>query len=183
MSSGHFMTADEFDRYVFGMALGASLGGAGLKNAGKGLKVPPKVPVNRPTWRASELYVGKQNPGYTPQKPFLYGQTVPPKTSGCVIPDFYKKGNFFKKGHVIEVKNYNLETLSGQSNLVYNVSGQVNQRIAHLPKGTKQTIQIDIRGQSITKAQLETIKKRILQKCNIKVEIEFIKEGEILWLY
>ena|GEM_PF-784642 len=73
----------------------------------------------------------------------------------------------------IEGGDYSIETISGQNNLIHNVSRQVNQRANHLPQGTRQTIRVDVRGQTLTRAQENAIRKRILQKCNVDVEIIF----------
>ena len=66
----------------------------------------------RPSWRQSELDVQKEYPDYEPQKSFKDGVEVPYGTKGSTRPELYKSG------HSIEVKNYNVETTTGQSNLV-----------------------------------------------------------------
>jgi hypothetical protein len=124
-------------------------------------------PPTRPTWRQSELDVQKQFPNHQPQQSFLNGQKVPYGTRGSVRPDL------FRSGQSIEVKNYNVQTASGRSSLVNNVSNQVNQRATHLPSGTNQKVVVDVRGQNVSNAQLKEIRNSILENSNVNVEIVF----------
>ena len=96
---------------------------------------------SRPTWRQSELDVGKDYEGYDAQKSFINGEEVPYDTKGIVRPEFYKND------HSVEVKNYNVETSSGRNSLINNVSSQIKKRLTNLPEGTEQTVVIDVRGQ------------------------------------
>jgi len=64
-------------------------------------------------------------------------------------------------------------TSSGQSNLVSNVSNQINKRINDLPAGTKQTVVIDVRGQNVSRDVLRGIKNGINEKTNGTAEIIF----------
>lgn len=130
-------------------------------------KDPEKRLPNRPTWRKSELDTQTRYLGYAPQKSFKDGIEVTCGTKGSSKPDFYKPG------HSIEVKNYSLKTKRGQSNLVNNVSRQVNSRIKNLPIGTKQHIVVDIRGQIISGEIMKSVRRRILEKCKVKVTIYF----------
>lgn len=59
-------------------------------------------------------------------------------------PDYYKPGNS------VDIKNYNVETAGGRNSLANNIEKQYNQRLQNLPSGTKQSVQIDIRGQNTT---------------------------------
>ena len=76
------------------------------------------------------------------------GKEVPYGTKGSVRPDYYKVGSS------VDIKNYNVETALGRSNLANNISKQYYQRNAHLPKGTKQSVLIDIRGQFVSDTDL-----------------------------
>ncbi len=49
---------------------------------------------------------------------------------GSVRPDYYKVG------HSVDIKNYNLESNSGRRNLVRNIVKQYEQRLMHLPEGS-----------------------------------------------
>ena len=163
------MTAQEYDEFLINMAM---MAGGGMKVKGvKPLKTPVKLPPKKTIqpWRGSETHVQGQNPRYNRQLSFRDGQRVTYGTKGSVRPDLYTKGNS------IEIKNYNLESASGQSNLVYNVSRQVNQRVIHLPYGTRQTISVDVSGQVVSQAQLNAIRNRILQRCNVPVDIIFFR--------
>ncbi|HHQ1131408.1 TPA: hypothetical protein ACSKOU_002727, partial [Listeria monocytogenes] len=73
----------------------------------------------------------------------------------------------------IEVKNYNVQTSSGQNNLINNVSKQIKERLTNLPPGTEQTILIDVRGQNVSNDILKNIRSKILDKSGVKVEIIF----------
>lgn len=104
-------------------------------------QIPRNIEESRPTWRQSELDVGKDYEGYDAQKSFINGEEVPYGTKGSVRPEFYKNG------HSVEVKNYNVETSSGRNSLINNVSSQIKKRLTNLPEGTEQTVVIDVRGQ------------------------------------
>lgn len=108
-------------------------------------------------------------PGYDSQKSYLNEKEVPQGTKNSSRPEYYTNG------HSVEVKNYNIESSSGINNLANNISKQVNQRVANLPKGTKQTIVIDLRGQVYTNTILENIINKITGKCIVDVEIIFMK--------
>lgn len=114
----------------------------------------------RPTWKQSEKDVAKEYPGYKEQQSFKGGESVQHGTRGSSRPDLYIKG------HSIEVKNYNVTTTSDRSNLVNNVSNQVNKRVSDLPIGTKQTVIIDVRGQNVSRQILREIKLAINNKTN-----------------
>lgn len=79
----------------------------------------------------------------------------------------------YRQGHSIEVKNYNVQTSSGQNNLINNVSKQIKERLTNLPPGTEQTILIDVRGQNVSNDILKNIRSKILDKSGVKVEIIF----------
>ncbi|WP_240310309.1 DUF4280 domain-containing protein [Listeria goaensis] len=131
-------------------------GGSGAKNVPK-----------RPSWRQSEIDAELDYKGYDSQKSFLNGEEVPYGTKGSSRPELYKQG------HSIEVKNYNVQTSSGQNNLINNVSKQIKERLTNLPTGTNQTILIDVRGQNVTNDALKYIRSKILEKSGGNVEIIF----------
>ncbi len=54
----------------------------------------------RPSWRQSEIDVGKEYPGYRDQVSFKEGNEVSHGTKNSSRPDFYIDG------HSLEVKNY-----------------------------------------------------------------------------
>ena len=125
---------------------------------------------SRPTWRQSELDVGKDYEGYDAQKSFINGEEVPYGTKGSVRPEFYKNG------HSVEVKNYNVETSSGRNSLINNVSSQIKKRLTNLPEGTEQTVVIDVRGQDYNLEILRDIKNKIIEKSGYNAEILFKRE-------
>ena len=133
-------------------------------------QIPRNIEESRPTWRQSELDVGKDYEGYDAQKSFINGEEVPYGTKGSVRPEFYKNG------HSVEVKNYNVETSSGRNSLINNVSSQIKKRLTNLPEGTEQTVVIDVRGQDYNLEILRDIKNKIIEKSGYNTEILFKRE-------
>uniref|UniRef100_UPI0004A29347 hypothetical protein n=1 Tax=Streptococcus suis TaxID=1307 RepID=UPI0004A29347 len=134
------------------------------------LEAPVVQPIVRPTWKQSEIDVGKQFPDYGNQKSYLDGQEVPYGTKGSVRPEYYNNK------HSVEVKNYNLESKNGKYNLVNNVIKQVEQRVQHLPSGSRQTVFIDVRGQDVSDDTLSYIFDAINNKTSVDVEVIFKRE-------
>lgn len=123
--------------------------------------------LQRPSWRQSEKDVAKKYPDYSEQKSYKNGKEVPYGTEGSTRPDL------FKEGHSIEIKNYNVTKNTGKKNLEYELIRQYNDRLKHLPSGTKQTAIIDVRGQNISLKELKILKENIQVKAQ-KMEIIFI---------
>ena len=126
--------------------------------------------TSRPTWRQSELDAATDFPGYADQKSFINGKEVSYGTKGSVRPDYYKEG------FSVDIKNYNIENASGRSNLARNIDKQYYQRIENLPNGTKQSVMIDIRGQSVSDEVLSELYDEIMRRTNNGVEILFKKD-------
>ena len=124
-------------------------------------KKPPRI------GRESELDAAKDFPDYDAQKSFINGEEVPYGTKGSVRPDYYKDG------YSVDIKNYNVESASGRSNLARDIEKQYYQRIENLPKGTKQSVMIDIRGQNVTDADLSALYDDIMKRTDNGVEIMF----------
>lgn len=85
---------------------------------------------------------------------------VPYGTKGRVRPDYYKDG------FCVDIKNYNVESASGRSNLARNIEKQYYQRIENLPDGTKQSvIKLDgvATGRTYSTNISEEMKKKILE--------------------
>ncbi|WP_206426397.1 hypothetical protein M1D49_12165 [Bacillus sp. PK3-056] len=66
-----------------------------------------------------------------------------------------------------------MTTSSGRSNLIRNVSKQINKRISDLPEQTKQSVIIDVRGQNVSRDVLRDIKQKINERTNDVAEIIF----------
>lgn len=128
-----------------------------------------KIP-KRPSWRQSEMDVTAplENQGFRTQVSFKDGAEVPYGTKGSTRPEAYKNGLS------IEVKNYNVETAQGRSNLVRNVSKQAKHRAKNLPVGTKQQVNIDVRGQNVSRAELNKIVNRVVDKSDGALKAENI---------
>ena len=122
--------------------------------------------INRPSWRQSEIDASKQFPEYAEQKSFIDGKEVPYGTKGSVRPDLYKEGSS------IDVKNYNVESATGRSNLARNIEKQYYQRVDNLPEGTEQMVLIDIRGQNVSNADLTSLYNDILKRTNNEIAIK-----------
>jgi filamentous hemagglutinin len=117
--------------------------------------------TTRPSWRQSEIDVGSDlGSDARPQVSYLNGVEVPNGTPGSVRPDLVATDGSAS----FEVKNYNIATNS--SGLINNVAQQAIQRADNLPTGMQQQIVIDIRGQTVTDAQMSTIVRGIVQKSN-----------------
>jgi RHS repeat-associated protein len=121
----------------------------------------------RPTWRQSEIDAKADFPDYNEQISFKDGKEVPYGTKGSVRPDYYKAGSS------VDIKNYNVETANGRSNLVNNISKQYYQRSTHLPQGTKQSVMIDVRGQNVSNVELEILYNSIMEKTNNGITVYF----------
>ena len=123
--------------------------------------------TSRPTWRQSELDAATELPDYDAQKSFINREEVPYGTKGSVRPGYYKDG------FSVDIKNYNVESASGRSNLARNIEKQYYQRIENLPNGTNQSVIIDVRGQNVSDAILNSLYDGIMQRTNNGVEVLF----------
>lgn len=164
--------------YMWGgifFAAGSAINAA--KTAFTGTKEVAKAGVSstngRPSWRESELHANSQYPKYKTQQSYLNGQKVPYGTKGSVRPDNMKAGWFSKRS--LEVKNYNLSSSGNRNNLAKKVVEQFNKRSIHLPKGTKQEVLIDLRGQSVSANELSSMINKIKTGTNNLMKIRFIK--------
>lgn len=148
-----------------------------------------RTPLNkRPSWQQSEKDV---------ERAFAYNRSSSVKTQesffkgsrgwlrgkkGSTRPDVYQEASSPRAGgariRAVEVKNYNVSTQEGRSRLVNNVSHQVKYRASHLPKGTRQQVVIDVRGQNITQAEMSAIQDGIVSKSGGTIgrnQISFMK--------
>ncbi len=128
------------------------------------------LPSQRPTWRQSEIDVTAplEQQGFRTQVSFKDGVEVPYGTKGSTRPEAYTEGLS------VEVKNYNVESSQGRSNLVRNVSKQAQHRAQNLPANTAQQVNIDVRGQNVTRTQLNQTIERIIEKSNGALRAEDI---------
>lgn len=136
-------------------------------------KPPANKPMKRPTWRQSEVDVAKSYPGYKEQAIFKGGQEVSRKVAGSSVPDLYRPPSIFRRGHAIEVKNYFLGNAANRDNLVRVLKEQITHRAQELPKGTRQTIVLDVRGQTISKEVMKALKADIEKNVPEGVEVLF----------
>ncbi|CAJ7329435.1 Uncharacterised protein [Burkholderia pseudomallei] len=123
--------------------------------------VAQNAPPKRPSWRQSEQDAGKRlGDGYEEQKSFKDGKEVPYGTKGSTRPDWYKDGSS------VEVKNYNIETSAGQERLIDNVSKQAIYRAQQLPSNTVQSLFVDVRGQAVSRGELQNVIQAITTRSN-----------------
>ncbi len=144
-----------------------STAGVAMKALGGALKKVKKR--KRPKWRASELDAASKRKRFKEQKSFKNRKEVKYGTPGSSRPDLYKKG------HSVEVKNYKIDTPEGKSRLVNNVTEQYKQRLTDLPKGTKQTVIIDTRGQKLTAQDISKINNKLKSNTNNGLNVLFMQ--------
>ena len=132
--------------------------GSGAADAGPRSGSAPEG--DRPSWRQSETdtYDEYRGRGYEEQRSFKDGEEVPYGTKGSSRPELYKEGSS------IEVKNYDVETSRGRSNLVRNIGSQTALRGVNLPKGTTQRVLIDVRGQNASPEMLDALAERVAKR-------------------
>ena len=153
----------------------ATAGGSKAAQAARTVKNTVKIsekidiPATRPTAKQSEIDVGKDLPtNARAQVSFRDGKEVPYGTKGSVRPDWCL-GNVCS----IEVKNYDIHT--NRTGLINIITEQATKRVQHLPKGMKQEIWIDVRGQKNSIKDRLDIQNRIYQKSNGVIKREDIK--------
>ena len=133
-------------------------------------RVPNSTLTQRPSWRQSEIDVTAplEQQGFRTQISFKDGVEVPYGTKGSTRPEAYREGLS------VEVKNYNVATSQGRSNLVRNVSKQAQHRAQNLPANTAQQVNIDVRGQTVTRTQLNETIERMVERSNGALRAEDI---------
>jgi hypothetical protein len=132
---------------------------------------------DRPTWQESERRAtGDLGPvDFTDQRSFIGGKEVSRGSPGSTRPDNYSETHRLS----VDVKNYEIGTIDGRTRLVNNVVRQMTQRVAHLPKGTRQGLVIDARGQTLTADQMTALRARIVRMSSDLVapdDIVFVTE-------
>ena len=139
-----------------------------------GPPVPPFLPGQRPSWRQSELDDARDlAPDFGPQVAFKNGQEVGSTTRESKRPDGVTKD---KRSESFETKNYDIN--GNSRGLVRDVVDQVLERAQHLPPGMQQNIRIDVRGQQVSKMQLEDVAQRIVERSNGLLRREHIQFRE-----
>ena len=117
----------------------------------------------QPTFRQSEQKVAELTDGGVEQVAYLDHKEVYYNTSGSTRPDVVVRN---PNGTVLakEVKNYNLESPSSLSELVWELRRQVSDRLRHLPSGSTQEIVLDVRGRGYSTDFLNKIVDYIKSK-------------------
>jgi hypothetical protein len=136
----------------------------GLAKSGGG-----KGKSGRPPWKQSEIDVGKTlGQRVREQVSYLNGREVRRGMKGSVRPDFVHDGVAS-----FEVKNYTIAT--NKSGLIRDVVEQAKKRAIHLPKGMRQEIRIDVRGQVVNAETRRSIVNSITEKSGGIVSLDCIE--------
>ena len=142
--------------FKWGAIVGAVVGGVG--EAIKVHETPgvaDAAEVASATPRGAELRALK-NYGGEEQVSFLAGERVAMGTPGATRPDVVRVvGDHLE---AIEVKFYNLKSSASLGTLKNELTRQVTDRIANLPKGSTQRIVLDVTGKGYDKSLVEGIK-------------------------
>jgi hypothetical protein len=115
----------------------------------------------RPTWQESELKTSGDLDwaDFTGQRSFGRGKEVRRGMAGSTRPDGYSQ--LFRLS--IEVKNYGIKSARAETGLVQKIIGQMAERAPHLPKGSRQGVVIDVRGQRVPSSRLTALRARIVR--------------------
>ncbi len=115
----------------------------------------------RPTWQESEWQTNKDLDwaDFTGQRTFGRGQDVRHGMAGSTRPDGYSQ--LFRLS--VEVKNYGIKSRKAETGLVQKIIGQMAERAPHLPKGSRQGVVIDVRGQRFPASRLTALRARIVR--------------------
>lgn len=119
---------------------------------------------DRPTPRESEI-TALEKYGGEEQVSYKNGEVVPYGTPGSTRPDIViedENGNLT----AIEVKNYDVSTPTKIDSLCKEVRRQVGERCENMPEDTNQVVVVDVRGQNLTKEQIEELKSKIKDACS-----------------
>jgi hypothetical protein len=115
---------------------------------------------NRPEWQDSEWQTNKDLDwaDFSSQRTFGRGKDVRRGMAGAKRPDGYSEQ--FKLS--VEVKNYGVRTHMERLKLVKRIVQQVLERAPHHPKGSRQGVVIDVRGQMVPSSTLTELRARIV---------------------
>lgn len=92
---------------------------------------------------------------------------------GSIRPDYYKEG------HRVNIKNYNVTNSNGRARLVENIRKQYWQRKEFFGSGTKQTFVLDMRGQDLTRDIINELQNKIYNETETTIEIIIKKDSNI----
>jgi len=116
----------------------------------------------RPTWQESELKTSGDLDwaDFSGQRTFGRGKEVRRGMAGAKRPDGYSQ--LFRLS--VEVKNYGIKTGRDETRLVEDIIEQMIERAPHLPKGSRQGVVIDVRGQRIPARRLTVLRARLVRE-------------------
>ncbi|MDP4147418.1 MAG: hypothetical protein Q8936_23615 [Bacillota bacterium] len=131
------------------------------------------IATGRPSWRQSEVDIFENT--YTEAKGYTDQAVFVKDSNGIVKEGTYGQPgsiriDIYKADHIVEVKNYNVTTSTGRSNLVQNIRKQYWQRKDFFPN-TKQTYVLDIGGQNVTDEVLLDLQNSIYNETETAIEI------------
>jgi len=129
----------------------------------------------RPTWQESELKTSGDLDwaDFTSQRSFGRGKDVRRGMAGSTRPDGYSE--LFRLS--VEVKNHGIQTGRDETRLVEEIVEQMADRAPHLPKGSRQGVVIDVRGQGIPARRLTALRARIVREAG-----GLVKPDDIVFL-
>jgi hypothetical protein len=131
----------------------------------------------RPLWQESELKTSGDLDwaDFRGQRSFGGGKEVRRGAAGSTRPDNYSESLRMS----VDVKNYEIVTREGRAKLVKDIVQQMAKRARHLPKGSRQGVVIDVRGQGVSASKLTELRARIVRDAGGRVapdDIVFLTE-------
>lgn len=158
---------NNFDEAVKAAALVGSEGfkwGAMVGAISGGANELLRIRTTIPTPRESELRVLKKYKGVE-QVSYLAGKEVKYGTLGSTRPDVVRTvANGLTE--CIEVKNYDLSTLTNRNALINEVYRQVMERVNNLPEGSLQRVVLDVRGRQYSSELVDGVVQSLKDVCS-----------------
>lgn len=113
-----------------------------------------EIPEDISQWRQAELRALNEYGGYE-QLTYLNGEQVPFGTLGGTRPDVIR----FLGDHIdaVEVKYYDLNNPTCVNILYNELKREISSRIVNLPKGSTQSIVLDVTGRHFSKATIDSV--------------------------
>ena len=120
-----------------------------------------EIAEDSPKWRQAELRALNENGGFE-QLSFLDGKQVPKGTPGSTRPDIVQVlGDHIDAK---EVKYYNLESSACRNTLYNELEREIKDRVLHLPRGSTQSIILDVTDRGIKESLCNQVKEKIWER-------------------
>jgi len=112
---------------------------------------------------AQQLFPGRQyDPATQGRIVFSGGRPVRQRVRGSTVPDLYLSGTRRTRPVSLEAKNYFLGDEQAYFDFMDAVIGQGQQRAAALPRTAQQHLVIDLRGQEVTRAFADGVRRDLV---------------------